>query len=86
MSSQPDHFDLVCDAILHAASHDLPSSIEPQHSLIEDLGYDSLTISVLALELESRLGRPVLLSRWVEAVDDPSGLTVQSLCEYLEHE
>lgn len=79
-----DVMELVRRAIRAAAQDELPAKIEAQHSFLEDLGFDSLTLSVLTLELEDRLGRPVLLNRWVEQASAPSQLTVASLCEYIE--
>lgn len=86
LMSYLDHplFDLVVASLRDAASHELPANIQPHDSLVEDLGFDSLTISVLALELEQRLDRSVLMSRWVENIQDPSQLTVGSLCAHLE--
>lgn len=75
---------LVRRAIRAAAQNELPDKIENGHSFLEDLGFDSLSLSVLTLELEALLGRPVLLNRWVERAQNPSELTVASLCEYLE--
>ncbi|MFU8804739.1 MAG: acyl carrier protein [Bradymonadaceae bacterium] len=77
-------FELLREAIEAAANFDLPEPVRPEHSLVDDLGFDSLTISVLALEIEERLGQPILLNRWVEGVQEPSELTVASLSSYLE--
>lgn len=79
-----DVVELVHRAIRAAAQNELPEKIEHDHSFLEDLGFDSLSLSVLTLELEALLGRPVLLNRWVERAQNPSQLTVASLCEYLE--
>ncbi len=79
-----DVIEVVHRAIRAAAPGKLPEKLEPAHSFLEDLGFDSLTLSVLTLELEALLGRPVLLNRWVERAPSPSQLTVASLCEYLE--
>lgn len=74
---------MIVRAIRAAAPGELPDEIEPGHTFLEDLGFDSLTLSVLTLELEEELGRPVLLNRWVERAQSPSGLTVASLRDYL---
>jgi acyl carrier protein len=79
-----DVVELVHRAIRAAAQNELPDRIQSHHSFLEDLGFDSLSLSVLTLELEALLGRPVLLNRWVERASSPSKLTVESLCEYLE--
>jgi acyl carrier protein len=76
--------EVVAESIEAAAVFEVPDPILPGHSLVEDLGFDSLTITVLALEIETRLGQSILLNRWVEGVSDPSELTVGSLCAYLE--
>lgn len=79
-----DTFAIVESAIRAAAPNELPERIERSHSFLEDLGFDSLTISVLTLELEDQIGEPILLNRWVEHASNPDDLTVGSLCEYLE--
>ena len=74
----------VEEAIQAAANNELPSSISKSHSFLDDLGFDSLTLSVLTLELEDRMGRPIVLNRWVERASSPSELTVGSLLDYLD--
>ncbi len=78
-----DVMAMVCRAIRAAAPGELPEQIRPEHSFLEDLGFDSLTLSVLTLELEDELGRPVLLNQWVEHAASPSALTVASLRDYV---
>lgn len=82
--SSGEVFAMVREAIEDAANFELPGPVRPKDSLVNDLGFDSLTISLLALELEQRLGRPILLNRWVEGVNRPAQLTVASLCDYLQ--
>ncbi|RAL20542.1 hypothetical protein DL240_16000 [Lujinxingia litoralis] len=77
-------FATVEKAIRAAASNPLPETIRKDHSFLLDLGFDSLTITVLTLELEHFVGQPVLLNRWVESASNPTDLTVGSLCAYLE--
>jgi acyl carrier protein len=56
----------------------------PDDSLVLDLGFDSLRISTLMISLESEFGQPLLLIEWVSRVEDPTELTVASLCDYIE--
>lgn len=77
-------FSTVEKAIRAAASTPLPETIREDHSFLLDLGFDSLTITVLTLELEGYVGQPVLLNRWVESASNPTDLTVGSLCDYLD--
>ncbi len=67
------------------ATAKLPKKPKPSDSLVNDLGFDSLKIAGLALALENEFGEPLLLVDWVTRVADPSKLTVQSLCDYIEH-
>lgn len=85
-SGHDELLELVRESIQAAATFELPDPVRPQHSLVDDLGFDSLRISVLTLEIEERLGHSVLLNRWVEGVTEPSELTVNSLCTYLEEQ
>jgi acyl carrier protein len=78
-------FSVVVDAIRASARHTLPSRIEPQHRLVDDLGYDSLGVVHLSVALEDRLGRAVLLDGWIGSAAGPSALTVGSLASYLAH-
>ena len=61
----------------------LPEVISRGHCFITDLGFDSLSIARLALELEDRVQQPVLLDDWIASEPDPSALTVGSLCDYV---
>lgn len=82
-SEHDELLELVRQAIDAAATFELPDPVRPEHSLVDDLGFDSLRISALSLEIEERLGHSILLNRWVEGVTEPSELTVESLCTYL---
>jgi acyl carrier protein len=75
--------EAVCGAVA-AASPD--PSITPRASdrLVDDLGFDSLRISNLALELERVLGVPVLLNDWIADAADVDSLTVAALAAYLD--
>ena len=51
--------------------------------LVDDLGFDSIRIASLSVEMERELGEPLLLNDWVGAVGDPALLTVGSLVDYV---
>lgn len=76
-------FEGVVASIRAAARHALPVTIEPGHSFILDLGFDSLAIARLALSLEDRFRQPFLLDDWIADESDPAALDVDSLCRYL---
>ncbi len=79
------------DSILHAVvaatraacKLPLPEVISRGHCFVTDLGFDSMSIARLALELEDRVQQPVLLDDWIASEPDPSALTVGSLCNYV---
>jgi acyl carrier protein len=73
----------VTTAIRTAAKGAIPEEIEPEHCFIADLGFDSMSIALLALALESEFDRTILLDGWIARHMDPSDLTVASLCAYL---
>jgi acyl carrier protein len=52
--------------------------------LVDDLGFDSIRVARLSIELEDELGEHVLLNDWVGAVGDPALLTVGSLVDYIQ--
>jgi acyl carrier protein len=74
----------VVAAIRAVARERAPARIEPEHSFVTDLGFDSMAIVVLGLALEDRFDRPVMLDEWIGRCEDPTELTVASLCSYLE--
>ena len=74
----------VVAAIRSVARERAPARIEPEHSFVTDLGFDSMRIVVLGLALEDRFERAVLLDEWIARCNDPADLTVASLCEWLE--
>jgi acyl carrier protein len=76
--------DGVVAAIRAVARERAPARIEPGHSFVTDLGFDSMGIVVLGLALEDRFDRPVMLDEWIGRCEDPTDLTVASLCSYLE--
>lgn len=73
----------VLEAIRASSRHSLPARIEPQHRIVDDLGYDSLGIVNLSVALEDRLGRPILLDGWIGSAASPSSLTVGSLTQWI---
>ncbi|MEM1350345.1 MAG: acyl carrier protein [Myxococcota bacterium] len=75
--------EAMVNALSRALDEQLEGLPEPQTSLIEDLGFDSLKITMLALELEVELGVPVLLNDWLSSVNSPAELTIQSLADFL---
>ena len=74
----------VVAAIRAVKKEHAPARIEPDHSFVTDLGFDSMGIVVLGLALEDRFDRPVMLDEWIGRCEDPTELTVASLCSYLE--
>jgi acyl carrier protein len=74
----------VVAAIRAVARERAPARIDLDHSFVDDLGFDSMGIVVLGLALEDRFDRPVLLDEWIGRCEDPTELTVGSLCAYLE--
>ena len=51
--------------------------------LVDDLGFDSIRIASLSVEMERELGEPILLNDWVGSAGDPALLTVASLVDYV---
>lgn len=76
-------FPQVVAAVRAAARHRLPEKILPDHGFVTDLGFDSMSIALLALSLEDELGRAVLLDDWIATHTDPQSMTVESLCNYV---
>jgi acyl carrier protein len=74
----------VDEAIRAAGGGRVPAQISRRLRFVDDLGFDSLRISMLALELEERIGAPILLHEWIEASGQPGGLTVGSLQDFVE--
>jgi acyl carrier protein len=71
-------------AIQEAGGDAVQKRIEWKHSLVLDLGFDSLKLAMLSLALESQLGCAIVLDGWIGSHPDPHELTVGSLCEYLK--
>jgi len=79
-----DYMKEVLAALEDAAKGSLPSPIDPGHSLVLHLGFDSMKMSLLSLALETELGCAIVLDEWIGAHSDPNELTVGSLCRYLQ--
>lgn len=69
---------------IRACNVPLPAEVRPEHSLVDDLAFDSMAMVRLGVALEDELDRPVLLDEWLQSCNDPGELTVRSLCDYLE--
>lgn len=80
---ETDVLTRVIAAIRSAATNPLPNHIDPSHSFILDLSFDSLSVVMLSLALENEFGYPILLDEWIALRSEPTGLTVGSLCDYL---
>ncbi|MFW5875750.1 MAG: phosphopantetheine-binding protein [Myxococcota bacterium] len=74
----------VLRAIRATARNPLPDSIEPEHSFVMDLRFDSMSIAILSVALEDEFDCSILLDGWIGGHRDPSTMTVRSLCRYLE--
>jgi acyl carrier protein len=72
----------VCRAVA-ASERDKSIVPEARHRLIDDLGFDSLRMATLALELETEFDQAILLNDWIASSPNLGDLTVQSLAEYL---
>lgn len=78
--------EAVIDVLRPLVPEDARARIQPNASLVNDLGMDSLKVVELSLGLEERLGYPVFLPAWIASVGDPSELTVASLAEFAASE
>jgi acyl carrier protein len=79
-----DYMKEVLSALDVASKGSLPTPIEPGHSLVLHLGFDSMKMSLLSLALETELGCAIVLDEWIGSHSDPNELTVASLCRYLQ--
>ncbi len=73
----------VVAAVRAAAKAPLPDVIQPSHSFVLDLGFDSMSMAILGLTLEDEFHCVILLDAWIAQHADPAALTVASLCDYL---
>lgn len=74
----------VVRAVRATAKNPLPEQVSPEHGFLTDLGFDSMTLALLALALEDELECSVLLDGWVSEHADPALLTVGSLASHLQ--
>lgn len=86
MSSRPSSPFLsgVVAAVRAATKAPLPDVIQPSHSFVLDLGFDSMSMAILGLTLEDEFHCVILLDVWIGQHADPAALTVASLCAYLQ--
>jgi acyl carrier protein len=83
MWGREDVLRQVTAAIRAVKGDEVPSVLEHTDSLVLRLGFDSMNMAVLSLELESRIGQPIALDQWIESHMDPFELTVGSLADHL---
>ena len=55
----------------------------PAHHLVDDLGFDSVSMASLTIALEDEFADVLLLNDWIASASDPAELTVDSLVDYL---
>jgi len=79
-----DYMTRVVAALTSAANGRVPNPIEPNHSLVLHLGFDSLKMSLLSLSLEREFGCTIALDRWLGSHPDPDDLTVATLCDFVK--
>lgn len=78
--------DVLLAKVLRAVTRARPDYAElprPAHRLVYELGFDSLGIARLALELETEFGQALLLNDWIVAAPNVSALTVTSLAQFV---
>ncbi|HEY8208273.1 MAG TPA: phosphopantetheine-binding protein [Myxococcaceae bacterium] len=75
----------LMERVVRAVRDSAPRPVEPEpdHRLVDDLGFDSLRMASLAIALETELGQPVLLNDWIASAPSLSDLTVQSLASHM---
>jgi acyl carrier protein len=74
------------ERVVRAVSRSCPDrlrTVTVTDRLVDDLGFDSIRIASLSVEIEHELGEAILLNDWVGAAGDPALLTVASLVEYV---
>jgi len=81
--SRDEVLDKVSIAIQAALRQQAPRSLQREHSLVGDLGVDSMSMALLGLALEDEFRCPILLNDWIGQHRNPESLTVGSLCDYL---
>jgi acyl carrier protein len=79
----PSDLEQRVDRAVRSAAPRQLDEILPQHSLVLDLGFDSMKVALLSLALEEQFGRAIFLEGWMSAHADPTALTVQSLYHYV---
>jgi acyl carrier protein len=79
--NQEEIYEKTCAAIRNTLVS--VGELSPGHSLVFDLGFDSMRMATLSIALEIEFDTVLLLNDWISSVDDPYQLTVRSLVEYL---
>jgi acyl carrier protein len=74
--------DKIIRAVTRTCPHG-PQRVAVGDRLVDDLGFDSIRMASLSVEVEREIGEPILLNDWVGSVGDPSLLTVASLVDYV---
>lgn len=72
----------VC-AALRSVLDDGEADVQPQHRLVDDLGFDSVNVASLTIALEDEFDDLLLLNDWIASANSPSDLTVDSLVDYV---
>jgi acyl carrier protein len=60
-----------------------PDLISGSHSLVLDLGFDSLRVATLSVALETEFGELILLNEWIANAHTPYELNVNSLVAFV---
>lgn len=60
-----------------------PELICGSHSLVLDLGFDSLRVATLSVALETEFGELLLLNEWIASAHTPYELNLDSLVAFV---
>ena len=82
MPERSEIFTKVC-AALRSVLDDGDADVQPQHRLVDDLGFDSVNVASLTIALEDQFDDVLLLNDWIAGANSPSDLTVESLVDYV---
>ena len=72
--------------VIRAVARSCPNRerrVDATDRLVDDLGFDSIRIANLSVEIEHELGEPILLNDWVGSAGVPALLTVASLVDFV---
>jgi acyl carrier protein len=70
-------------AAVRSAREDERLEVNPEDHLVDDLGFDSVSMASLTIALEDEFADVLLLNDWIASASSPSELTVASLVDYL---